>query len=48
MHIKLWSENLKRPLGRPQDRWEDIRLNFMDIRCEGVDWIHLAQDWYLW
>jgi len=30
----------KRPLGRPRRRWE--------IRREGVDWMHLAQDTEQW
>jgi hypothetical protein len=31
----------KRPLGR----WEDnIKMHFMEILWNGVDWIHLAQD----
>jgi len=35
----------KRPLGRPRRRWEDnIRLDLMEIRWEGVDRIHMAQD----
>jgi hypothetical protein len=35
----------KRPLGRPRRRWEDnIRMCLREIGCEGVGWIHLAQD----
>jgi hypothetical protein len=34
----------KRPLGRPRNRWEHIRLDRRGIGCEGVDWIYLAQD----
>jgi hypothetical protein len=35
----------KRPLGRPRCRREDnIRMDFREIRCESVDWMHLAQD----
>jgi hypothetical protein len=35
----------KRPLGRHRHRWEDnINMDFKEIECESVDWIHLAQD----
>jgi len=36
----------RRPLGRPKSIREDsIRI---DVRWEGVDWIHLAQDRDQW
>jgi hypothetical protein len=39
----------KRPLGRPKSRWEDgIKMNLAEIGCEGVEWIHLAQDRDRW
>jgi hypothetical protein len=39
----------KRPLGRPSRRWEDnIRMGVRERDCEGMDWIHLAQDSYRW
>jgi hypothetical protein len=29
----------------PSRRWEDnINIDVKEIRCEGVDWTHLAQD----
>jgi hypothetical protein len=35
----------KRPPGRPRYRWEhNIKMYLMEIGCEIVDWIHLAQD----
>jgi hypothetical protein len=35
----------KRPLGRPRCIWEDnIKMNLREIRWEGVDSIHPAQD----
>jgi hypothetical protein len=35
----------KTQLGRPRHRWEDnIRMDIWEIRWEGVDWMHLAQD----
>jgi len=35
----------KRPLGRPRLRWEDnIKMDFQEVGCGGMDWIELAQD----
>jgi hypothetical protein len=35
----------KKPLGTPSRRVKDnIRKDFMEIRWEVVNWIHLAQD----
>jgi hypothetical protein len=28
---------------RPRQRLEDIKMGIRQLRCEGVDWIHLAQ-----
>jgi hypothetical protein len=42
--IVVWKPERKRPLGRPRRRWEDnIRMDLIEIDCEVVDWIHLAQ-----
>jgi hypothetical protein len=31
------------PLGRPKRRWVGyIKINFMEVGCEGMDWIELA------
>jgi hypothetical protein len=31
-----------RPVGRPRRRWVDnIKINLREIRCDGMDWIHL-------
>jgi hypothetical protein len=39
----------KRPLERPRRRWEDrIKMDFIEIGCGGVEWIHLAQDRDRW
>jgi len=39
----------KRPLGRPRRRWEDdIKVVRQEARCEGMDWIDLAQDEERW
>jgi len=35
----------KRPLGRPRRKWEDnIKMDFQEAGCGGMDWIDLAQD----
>jgi hypothetical protein len=35
----------KKPLGRPRHRWEDsIKLDLTEVRIDGANWIHLAQD----
>ena len=34
----------KRPLGRTRCRWEDnIKMDFQEVGCGGMDWIELAQ-----
>jgi len=39
----------KRSIGRPRRRWEDnVRMYLMEIRWEGVDWMHLSRDRYQW
>jgi len=39
----------KRPLGRPRRRWENnIKMDFQDLGCGGMDWIELAQDSDRW
>jgi hypothetical protein len=39
----------KKPLGRLRRRWKDgIKMDLMKIGREGVDWIHLVQDWDRW
>jgi hypothetical protein len=40
---------MKRLLARPRRRWdENIRMDFKEIRWEGVEWINLAQDRDQW
>jgi hypothetical protein len=34
----------KRPLGRSRHRWKDIRMDFQEVGCGGMNWIGLAQD----
>jgi hypothetical protein len=39
----------KRPLGRPRCTWVDnIKIDFRETGCGGMDWIDLAQDRDRW
>ena len=39
----------KRLLGRPRRRWEDnIKMDFHEVGCGGMDWIELVQDRDRW
>ena len=38
----------KRPLGRPRQRWVDIRMDLQEVECGYIDWIGLAQDRDRW
>ena len=39
----------KRPLGRPRRRWDDnIRMDFLEVGCGGMDWIDLSQERDRW
>ena len=39
----------KSSLGRPRPRWEDnIKMYLQEVRCGGMDWIEMAQDWERW
>jgi hypothetical protein len=46
--ILVGKRESKRSLGRPRRRWEDVRMDLREMGCEGVDWIHLAQDRDQW
>ena len=39
---------VKRPLGRPRCRWEDIKMNLQKVGCGDMDWIELVQDRNRW
>jgi hypothetical protein len=48
-NILIGKHEGKRPVGRHRHRWENnSRTNLSEIRWEGVDWIHLAQDRDQW
>jgi hypothetical protein len=39
----------KRPLGRPRHRWvNNIKMDFQEVGCGGMDWIALTQDRDRW
>jgi hypothetical protein len=39
----------KRSMGRPRRRWVDnIRTDFLEVRCGYMDWIGVAQDRDRW
>jgi hypothetical protein len=49
MHTKVWSEDLKRPLGIPGRRWDNnIGMGLEKILWEFVDWTHPIQDRDQW
>ena len=39
---------VKRKLGRPRHRWEDIKMDLQEVGLGGMDWIELAQDKDKW
>jgi len=48
-HKILITEPKERPPGRRRCRWEDnMKVDFKKIVCEGMNWIHLAQERVQW
>jgi hypothetical protein len=47
--VLVGKPEVKRQLGRPRNRWEDnIRMDFQEVGCGGMDWIGLAEDRDRW
>jgi hypothetical protein len=47
--VLVWKPEGKRPLGRPGHRWEDnIKMDFQEVGCGGMDWIELDQNRVKW
>ena len=38
----------KRPLRRHRRRWKDIKMDFQEVGCWGMDWVDLARDRDRW
>jgi hypothetical protein len=39
----------KRPLGRPNHRWDEyIKMDVQEVGCGGMNWIELAEDSDRW
>jgi hypothetical protein len=50
MHIGfLWESQKESRIGSPRRTLEDnIKMNFSEIECSGIDWIHAVQDRDQW
>ena len=46
MHTEYSWGNLKkiRVIGRPVERWKNIKMDLNQTDLEGMDWINVAQD----
>jgi hypothetical protein len=45
MRENAFKMSVRKSLGRPTHRWEDIiDMDLKNIGLEDVDWIHVAQD----
>jgi hypothetical protein len=48
MHAKCWKPEGTSPLRRPRSRWRDIIMDPREMRWDGEEWMHLAQDREQW
>jgi len=46
--VLVGKPGVKRTLGRPRHRWEDIKMHLQEVGNGGMDWIKLAQDRDRW
>jgi hypothetical protein len=47
--LRMSGASGKRTLGRPKRKWEDnIRMDFQEVGCGGMDWIGLAENRDKW
>jgi hypothetical protein len=47
--ILMGKPERKRLVGRPRSKWEDnTKMDIREIRSDGMDWIHVAQDRDQW
>jgi len=45
----VWTLEVKGPLARHSRRWESSnKINLMELRCEDIEWIHLASEKDKW
>jgi hypothetical protein len=49
LYILVGKSKGKTPFGISRRRWEDnIKMDLKEVRCEGMDWIHMAEDRDQW
>jgi hypothetical protein len=46
--VLVGKTEVKKSLGRPRRRWEDINIDLQEVGCGSMDWIELAQDRDRW
>jgi hypothetical protein len=47
-YISVGEAEGKRQLRKPGRKWENIKIDFREIRCEAVYWIHVVQETVHW